>query len=446
MAPITTHPNTPKIPLSGSPRVAPERRKFNFTKKAIEALSLPAEGQRSYFYDEKVRGLCVVVYPSGKKVFQCYRKVKGRPQRNTIGPVADFSIDGARAKAEALNSEIANGGDPAASRRAMRAESTLGELFERWLEDYAKPHKRTWRDDQGTFNLHLAAWKSRKLSSISASDVARLHATVGRDHGHYAANRLTEFLGAMFRKAAEWGWTGGNPATGITPFPEVKRERFMDGAELRAFFQSLRTEPNVTIRDFLLVALLTGARRGNVQAMRWDELDFDRATWTIPAQKAKAGDTINLHLSQPVLAILESRRATSTSEWVFPGTGKSGHLEEPKKTWKRILERAATLQKAEWLKANKGKTEADFQKENPNAGLRDLRMHDLRRTLGSWEAATGASLPVIGKSLGHGAGSSATAIYARLNLDPVRAAVNTATDAMLRSADAAGLLGEGARQ
>src|SRR6185503_15245564 len=91
------------------------------------------------------------------------------------------------------------------------------------------------------------------------------------------------------------------------------------------------------------------------------------------------------------------------TQYVFPGSGKSGHLEEPKKGWQRILTRA---------------------------GIADLRIHDLRRTLGSWQAKQGASLTIIGKSLNH-KNQNTTAIYARLDLDPVRDSVNAATTAML---------------
>jgi integrase len=91
----------------------------------------------------------------------------------------------------------------------------------------------------------------------------------------------------------------------------------------------------------------------------------------------------------------------------FPAlTGKTGHLVEPKKAWKRLLDRA---------------------------GLSNLRIHDLRRTLGSWQAKTGASLLVIGKSLNHKSTQS-TAIYARLDLEPVRESINLATTAMLNAA------------
>jgi len=103
---------------------------------------------------------------------------------------------------------------------------------------------------------------------------------------------------------------------------------------------------------------------------------------------------------------LRARQGSSSSIWVFPGTGVTGHLVEPKKAWKRVLERA---------------------------GISNLRIHDLRRTLGSWQAKTGASLVIVGKSLNHKSPST-TAIYARLDLDPVRESVERATGAMLVAA------------
>ena len=111
---------------------------------------------------------------------------------------------------------------------------------------------------------------------------------------------------------------------------------------------------------------------------------------------------MELHLSPPAVAVLESRKGNG-SDFVFPGPGKSGHIADPKSGWKRILTAAE---------------------------IKDFRLHDLRRTLGSWQAATGASLPVIGKSLGHH-DVATTAIYARLDLDPVRLSVDTAAAAII---------------
>jgi integrase len=138
--------------------------------------------------------------------------------------------------------------------------------------------------------------------------------------------------------------------------------------------------------------------------MRFADLNLAEATWRIPV--TKNGQALTVHLTAEALEILRRRQAASGgSPWVFPGGKKNqaGHLNSPKGAWARICKRA---------------------------GLENLRMHDLRRTLGSWQAATGASLPVIGKSLGHKS-QATTAVYARLNLDPVRASVDTAVAAML---------------
>jgi integrase len=228
---------------------------------------------------------------------------------------------------------------------------------------------------------------------------------IRNNHDQEEFNRAVELLCSMFNWAQESGiWKGENPASRVRAFKESKRERFLLPEEARAFFRALDAEPNETIRDYIYLSLFTGGRKANVKAMRWPQIDFSLALWTIPAEWAKEGDTITIPLLPPALRILEQRRKSATSEWVFPGSGSTGHLVEPKKCWYRILKAA---------------------------GLSDLRLHDLRRTMGSWQAITGASLPIIGKSLGHAPGSTATSVYARLIDAPVRESMQKATNALL---------------
>jgi integrase len=174
---------------------------------------------------------------------------------------------------------------------------------------------------------------------------------------------------------------------------------------LPRFFAAL-TEATELIQDFVLVSLLCGARRSNVQAMKWCDIDFTTRLWRIPPEQSKNKMVVVVPLSPPVLGILERRRAAGNgSAWVFPSPrpGRAGHLVEPKRGWRAILKRA---------------------------GLDDVRLHDLRRSLGSWLAISGTSMPIIGKALGH-TQLKATEIYARLSLDPVAAAVEEAGNAML---------------
>jgi|GEM_PF-4157377 len=139
------------------------------------------------------------------------------------------------------------------------------------------------------------------------------------------------------------------------------------------------------------------------------------------------------------------------SPYVFPGSGAKGHLADPKKSWKRLCQNATVklwqqdtefavlVRKAQHLLTEgysisqlyqAAKQLADKESLELPIGLTDIRIHDLRRTLGSWQAATGATTAIIGKSLGHKS-QQATAIYERLNIDPVRASVERATNAML---------------
>lgn len=140
--------------------------------------------------------------------------------------------------------------------------------------------------------------------------------------------------------------------------------------------------------------------------MHWSDINFNRAEWLV--EETKNGEPQTIPLIPQAIIILKERYENKISDWVFPSaTSKSGHIEEPKKVWKNLLERA---------------------------GIKDLRIHDLRRTLGSWQAATGANSYIIGKSLGHKT-QQATAIYARLNMDSVRESVARAADAMFAAVD-----------
>jgi integrase len=268
--------------------------------------------------------------------------------------------------------------------------------------------KRSWESDVWQFNKYLAdRWGSRKVATITRPDVRQLHHSVGEEHGKYTANRLVAQLRGMYNFAKdEELFAGENPAEGIRMHPEESRERRLHADEMPAFVQAVNDEPNQDICDYVMASLLTAARKANVLAMRWDQINLDRATWTIP--QTKNGKPQTIALVPVVVDVLQRRRANAgNSPYVFPGTGVSGHLADPKKGWKRILDRA---------------------------GITDLHLHDLRRTMGSYMADTGSSLPLIGNTLGH-RNPSTTAIYARLSQDPVRRGMELAADAMFSGID-----------
>jgi integrase len=130
--------------------------------------------------------------------------------------------------------------------------------------------------------------------------------------------------------------------------------------------------------------------------MAWRDIDLAAAVWYLAGQTTKNKLPMAVVLPPPAVGILEHRR--DGSPWVFPADTAAGHIVDPRKSWARVVKRA---------------------------GISDLRPHDLRRSLGSWQAIAGASLQIVGASLGH-RDPKATAVYARLLLDPVRTSVNQA--------------------
>ncbi len=382
------------------------RQEINFTKKALTNLQPPEGKKRVYVYDHKESGLVMQVMPTGRKTFQFYKWFKkGKiAVRVTIGTFPDWTIEQARKEAQKCKADMANGINPADKKRKARTEMTFKELFEIYMDRHSRPRKRTWQEDLDKFETYLKTLSKKKISEIKKNHISAIHSRIGRAH-KVTANRVLALISSVFGRAIEYGlWESMNPCLGIRKFPEKSRDRFLQADELPRFFKALNEEPNATLRDYIFVSLLTGARRSNVLSMRWKELDLEQGTWEIPV--TKTGDSQTVTLSMEAIEMLKIRKSNRSSFFVFPGNGRTGHLIEPKTGWKRILKRA---------------------------GIENLRIHDLRRTLGSWQAITGASLPVIGKSLNH-RNASTTQIYARLNLDPVRESVQKAVTVMLNQA------------
>lgn len=381
--------------------------RINFTKITLQNISSPVKseakkgGVYDIYYDEKEKGLTLLVSNGGAKTFYLYTKVHGKPERIKLGGFPEISIEQARKLARHNKGLITSDINPNQEKHKLRQEITFKELFEQYMERYSKREKRSWKYDEREVNKFLSHWFKRKISSISKQEIQNLHEKIREENGLYQANRILERIRSIYNKAIEWGWNGGNPSLGIKKFKEQSRDRFIYPEEMPKFFESLKVEENETVRDYVWLSLFTGARKSNVLSMRWSDINWHAEEWRIPI--TKNGESHTIPLVSKALEILENRKLNANSEWVFPSaTSKSGHLIDPKKGWKRILDRA---------------------------GIKNLRIHDIRRTLGSYQAITGASLSIIGKSLGHKS-SAATEVYSRLNNDPVKASMEMAINKM----------------
>lgn len=404
--------------------------RFKFTKTKLQQLPAPENGRANY-YDEIVQKLAVRVTAAGTKSFYVIKRDGAKMAWHKLGTFPDMTVEDARDAAESSLGDFAKGNSPVKAKQVAKLRITLGRAFDKYMELYAEPRGRKTTDDQrklwercvGTMpdeppkkhgrkrEKHPAGkdWTDRKLDEIRNADVRTLHAEIG-SYTPILANRVVELISTVYNRAMEWGYPGPNPATGIEPFAENERDRFIQADELPKFFKALENDTSTDFKHFVVLCLLTGARRKNVLEAKWEDINLNAATWRISAADSKNKQPMLLPLAPEVIDILKARKPADDEEnaspFVFPAASKSGHMTPPKGRWQALLKRA---------------------------GIADFRIHDLRRSLGSWQAISGASLAVIGKSLGH-KDIASTMIYARLHMDPVRASVNTATSAMLQAA------------
>jgi integrase len=376
------------------------------TKTLLSGLPAPEAGKRLTIYDTQTPKLAMRMTHTGVRAFYIVKRLGGAMVWLKLGTFPDMTVEQARNEAGKVLGEFAKGENPAAVKRAVRAELTFSQAFDAFLtgkrkRDGSPISDKTKRDYSDLLRLYLGGIKDKKLSEIERTEIKAVHIKTTKKSAAQA-DRVVAVVSAVFTyMLAQERFNGQNPATRIQKNPAPSRDRFLQADELTPFFKALSESSNETMRDFFLMALLTGARRANVSAMRWADVDLTAGVWRIA--KTKNGTPQTVTLSPEAVAVLDARKDGGV--FVFPGDGKTGHMVEPKKAWATLLK---------------------------TAGIENLRIHDLRRTLGSWQARTGASLPIIGKSLNHKT-HQATAIYARLDLDPVRQSVNTATAAMMEA-------------
>lgn len=382
---------------------------LNFTEKALNALPNPESGASDVIYhDTGCPALCLRVSNGGTKTYFLYKKYNGQPLKITIGRLGDIKLYDARKQAEDMRHMAAHGQKPTNKRQMDLRDITLKDFFEKhyrslYSDVFKKENSRL--SDQRIFKNCLGGLGNKKLLSITKFDVELLHKELKQNIGLHTANRMLALVRHMYNMAIDWAvvpHTTQNPAAGIKKFPEKSRDRFMNGDEIRRFFAALSSETNEIFRDYVLLSLFLGQRRNNILALRWADIDFDNGF--VYFADTKNNEPLKVPLTTQALALLQDMQRRKTSDWLLPSpTSASGHYEEPKKSWKALLARA---------------------------GIENLRLHDLRRTLGSYQAIAGSSLHIIGQSLGHKS-SAATQVYARLSIDPVRDSIQRATDRIM---------------
>ncbi|TWI73799.1 site-specific recombinase XerD [Bradyrhizobium huanghuaihaiense] len=366
------------------------------TDRDVRNLPAPPSGNR-ITYDGEVKGFGVRVTKAGAKAFilNYRRKIDGLERRWTIGSFPDWTAGAARDEAKRLKREIDRGADPVGQQQTDRSAPTMADLCTRFEKEYLS---RKRPSTQASYKQQIAAdilpaMKKLKVAAVTYADVDELHRTIS-ERAPYHANRVLALVSKMFSLAILWRWRTDNPCRGVERNPEHKRKRYLTQAELERLLTALDGLPDEQSANIIRLLLLTGARRGEVLAARWDQFDFTRSEWIKPGATTKQKTDHVVPLSAPAMELLkELKKVAGRAEHLFPSRD-GGHRKDVKDSW-------AALCKA--------------------AKIESLRLHDLRHSFASILATGGASLPLIGALLGH-TQPSTTARYSHIFDEAQRAA------------------------
>jgi integrase len=274
-------------------------------------------------WDDIVPGLAVRVGRGGTKAFVVRYRHGGRHRRLTLGKFPRMSLADARTAARKALQRAQEGEDPAEDRRRSRSDDrTFGALATEVLRVKAgKLRPSTLRQYRQVLDAELLpVWKNRQVSSITRRDVVLLLERIGA-RAPVQSNRTLAVIRAVFNTGLKRGFPGlaANPAHMLeAPHEEQGRDRYLDRPELRTLWRALEWEAPLWRAVFRL-ALLTGARMGNVCALRWADID-GADVWRIPAAQFKGKREHWVPLSAQALAVLaEMRKLTGEDEYAFPG-------------------------------------------------------------------------------------------------------------------------------
>jgi integrase len=419
--------------------------KLRLTDKVCRVAEPPEDGHRSRIYwDTEVAGFGLRVTrmngdgaeaTGGAKSFILDYRVRGsgRKRQYTIGRWgSDYKlVSAARTRAQELRRQIAEGGDPMGALHEYREAPTIADLCDRYLKEHCRNKRASSAaEDRSIIEQIIRPELGRqKVRDIEFADIERLHRKVTEigievperknDAGEVIfagragrpapvrANRAVGVLSKMFNLAITWKIRkagDGNPCRGIAKNPEGARRRYLSDDELARLVAQLDKRGDHPSAAAVRLALLTGARRGELLSAKWEDIEFKTGKWDKPASTTKQARRHEVPLSAEAQQLLANlyRRAqakaekdgVAMSEYVFPALDGESRQKTLRTFWRTLCR---------------------------DAGIAGLRFHDLRHSFASFLVSAGLDLPVIGELLGHSQVST-TKRYAHLRDEVTRAA------------------------
>lgn len=376
------------------------------------------------YQDKDTKALRFYVSDKGVRSFGVYKwspaagkDGKGAPVRIAIGRHPERTVEAARKLARDYSAKLADGEDPRLKPKARSQDPTLREITRTYTAELQQEGRKRWYWVERIVMGHKGYpgsyedWLDLPLSAITRTMVDQRHRQIAfgdKDHekrGPEAANASLKALRAIFAFAEKKElYAGKNVAKLVDKEKSTSRERVLSNAEYEAIIKAL-DDPQFLpyVRPYFRLLMLTGARKSNMAAARWADIDLEQAVWTIPPSSSKNGREMRVHLRQEAIDLFEAQlkaQAGDPSEWVFPtpSGADSGHIEEVWPVWKTVLKVAEVKS--------------------------DITIHDLRRTFGSRLLNDDTPMEVVAKLLGHRNAATTAKHYAFLQDATVKGHLN----------------------
>jgi len=371
----------------------------------VRSAACPEGKSKVDYYDTAITGFILEVRSSGGKTFHLrYRDPHGKQRQHKIGDSKSLTFDKARQTAIVLRSRVVLGDSPSDERKTKKAIPTLAEFSEQRYMPHVKGYKRSWALDDSYLRNHvLPKFGSCHLDEISLHEIIAFHRGM-RESGFAVAtcNRALIILRFMYNLAKKWKIPGGdtNPTHGADLYVvNNARERYLTVEETQRLKQAMKHSESPQLQFIVPLLLMTGARKRELLDARWEHFDLDRRNWRIPT--SKSGKPRHVPLSATVMDILAQVPRWDGCPFVVPNP-------QTRQPYKSVY--------TAWDKARK------------EAGLADVRMHDLRHSMASNMVNSGRSIYEVAKVLGH-TQLKTTQRYSHLSQETLIAAVDAAANA-----------------
>lgn len=393
---------------------------MKINKSEVEKLIAPlppSDGKTAQkrYYDEKLKGFGVRITSGGTRAFFIEKLIKRKLCRITLGRYPELTVEMARNEAQKLLGQIATGIDPLAEKRASRMRQvTLDEVFADYVKARKSLKQKTLYDYSRVINIAFAKWRDKPLISITKDKTAKQHEYLGKEHGEAYANLAMRVLRALFNFAAgQYEDAQGktliteNPVNRLSQtrawYRVERRQTFIRPYELALWHHGVQQLTNSTLRDYLFLILFTGLRRQEAAKLKWEQIDLKARTLTIKDTKNHQSHT--LPLSHFLLELLLQRKSETASVYVFSGTGKNGHIIEPRK---------------------------QMMKVTISSGI-SFTVHDLRRTFITIAESLDIPAYALKRLLNHKSNNDVTAGYIVIDVERLRKPMQQIADYILKA-------------